>query len=94
MTDKQPLSIHFPGRLIFGNGCLSGLPHEIIKSGSKKILILTIEPLLTALDGLILNLKANGIAVLIDISIVQEPTFRDFEKLMKIAKEVGILMLY
>lgn len=85
-TNTPRLSIHFPGRLIFGSGSLSGLPDEIINSGCTKILVITIEPLLSQLNDLIQHLKAGGITVTVNTTIIKEPTFRDFEVLMEETK--------
>ena len=82
MQDIQELKIHFPGKLVFGNGTLQKLPQEILDLGSKKVLLITIEPLLVGLKELIERLKENKIEVLIDTSIVSEPSFKDFEELM------------
>jgi len=81
-----PLNIHFPGRLVFGNGTLSALPIDIEKLGSKSVFIVTIDPLLNQLADIIAQLKEKGMAVVIDTSIKQEPSFSDFEKLMITAK--------
>ena len=86
MESFQPLSIHFPGKLVFGKGCLNNLADEILQGSSSKVLIVTIDPLLSKIDGLIEKLKSNNIAVSIDTSIVQEPSFDDFEKLMQKVK--------
>jgi alcohol dehydrogenase len=85
MTNKntfQHLTIDFPGRLIFGNGALAGLPAEIIKAGSAKVLFITIEPLLPELEAVTDQLKSMSLDVFIDISTVKEPSFYDFENLM------------
>jgi alcohol dehydrogenase len=79
----QALSIHFPGKLVFGKGTLDKLPDEIIGTACKKVLIVTIEPLLAKLEDLIAKLEVAGLEVSTDTSIVQEPTFEDFENLMK-----------
>src|SRR4051812_26597971 len=80
---NQALSIHFPGKLIFGKGTLDKLQDEIINSSSSKVLIVTITPLLPKLQPIMDDLESKGIQVTIDTSIVQEPSFEDFEKLMK-----------
>jgi alcohol dehydrogenase len=77
------LQIHFPGKLIFGKGTLDKLPGEILNSTARKVLIVTIEPLLQKLQSLIEDLKSNNIQVVTNTSIVQEPTFEDFQSLMK-----------
>ena len=81
--NELPLTIHFPNKLVFGKGALEKLPDEIIGSSCKKVLIVTIAPLLPKLKSLVERLENSGIEVSTDISIVQEPTFEDFENLMK-----------
>ena len=78
----EALKIHFPGKLVFGNGSMDKLADEILGLSSKEILIITIVPLLPALESLTAKLKANGINVIIDTSVVQEPSFEDFKKLL------------
>jgi len=81
-----PLNIHFPGRLVFGNGTLGALPADVENMGSKSVFIITIDPLLNQLADIIAQLKEKGIAVAIDTSIKQEPSFSDFDQLMVTAK--------
>ena len=83
MEFTQPLSIHFPGKLVFGKGSLNNLADEILKLSSSKVLIVTIDPLLSKIEELVAKLKSSNISVTIDTSIVQEPSFEDFEKLME-----------
>ena len=83
MESIQPLSIHFPGKLVFGKGCLNNLADEIVQLSASKVLIVTIDPLLAKIERLVEKLKSNDISVSIDTSIVQEPSFEDFEKLMQ-----------
>jgi alcohol dehydrogenase len=83
MIQKNFLKIFFPGKLVFGNGSLSNLADEIAQLKPARVFIATIEPLRNAIDGLKNTLIANAIEVLIDTSIVQEPTFSDFKKLIK-----------
>ena len=81
---SQELKIHFPGKLVFGKGSLGSLTDELVQLSPKKVLIVTISPLLEQLKNLIDTLEANEIGVWVDTSIVQEPSFSDFEKLMQI----------
>jgi alcohol dehydrogenase class IV len=78
----QHLTINFPGRLVFGNGSLAGLPAEIIKAGSAKVLFITIGVILPELETIVNQLESMAIDVFIDTSIVKEPSFHDFESLM------------
>lgn len=79
----NPLLILFPGKLVFGNGVLSKLADEILPLKPSRVFIATIEPLLPAINTLAQSFGANKIEVLTDTSIVQEPSFSDFENLMK-----------
>lgn len=77
------LKIFFPGKLVFANGCLEQLAGEVQALQPSRVFIATIVPLQNAIAGFIKQLKSAGIAVQTDTSIVQEPTFSDFEKLMQ-----------
>jgi alcohol dehydrogenase class IV len=79
----QALQIIFPGKLFFGNGILARLPDDVIQLKPGKVFIAGIEPLRKTIDQLSADLERKGIAILIDMSITQEPSFADFEKLMK-----------
>ncbi len=80
------MSVNFPGKLVFGNGSLQSLPAEIAATKCKRAFIVTIDPLLERLDDFIKQLIASGIAVTLDTSIIQEPTFADFDELLQDAK--------
>lgn len=82
MLDSS-LKIFFPGKLVFGNGSLAQLADEVIQLKPNKVFIATISPLLNSIADFTASLKENKIEILIDTSIVQEPTFSDFEKLMQ-----------
>ncbi|WP_345948168.1 iron-containing alcohol dehydrogenase [Mucilaginibacter sp. PAMB04274] len=83
MIQHQLLKIHFPGKLIFGNGSLDGLADEVLQLNAKEVLIITITPLLDKLSQLINQLQEKGITVNTDTSITQEPSFADFRTLMQ-----------
>jgi alcohol dehydrogenase class IV len=82
MPDNS-LKIFFPGKLVFGNGTLSQLVDDVIALNPKKVFIVTIGPLKNSLTALITSLQKNGIEILTDTSIIAEPSFNDFEKLMQ-----------
>jgi alcohol dehydrogenase len=82
MQTTQPLNIYFPGKLVFGKGTLDKLPDELLQLICKKLLVITIEPLLSKINGLVETLRSNSMEVLIDTSIVQEPSFEDFKTLV------------
>lgn len=76
------LSIHFPGKLVFGKDSLPQLANDVIALKPTKILLITIEPLLKKLDVFINTLEAENIEFLTDTTIEQEPTFNDFYSLI------------
>jgi len=78
-----PLKIFFPGKLVFGNGTLAQLADDLIELKPNKVFIATISPLLNSIAEFTGNLRQNNIEVITDTSIIQEPTFSDFEKLMQ-----------
>lgn len=83
------LTIHFPGKIVFGNGSLSGLTNELIQMQAEKVLVITIEPLLPKLESMIQTLEQQNIFVYVDTSIKSEPTFIDFENLLTAIKPFG-----
>ncbi|MFD2327156.1 iron-containing alcohol dehydrogenase [Mucilaginibacter galii] len=85
----QNLKIHFPGKLIFGNGSLNNLADEVLQLGCSRALIITIEPLLPQLQAFLKQLKDHNITTTIDTSIVQEPSFTDFYNLLQRVQPVN-----
>jgi alcohol dehydrogenase len=83
MGGIKDLTIFFPGKLIFGCGKLSQLGEEISKLKAKKVLIITIEPILKSLYPLIEYVSSQGLEIKIDTSITQEPYFSHFNQLIK-----------
>ena len=82
MIQNNPLKIFFPGKLVFGNGTLQQLPDDILQFEPARVFIITIEPLKNAISGFIQTLEVGNVEVVVDTSIVQEPSFSDFETLM------------
>jgi len=77
------VKIIFPGKLIFGNGSLDQLAEEVLQLKPSKVFIATIVPLQNAIGTFIDALEKNQVQILMDTSVVQEPTFADFEMLMQ-----------
>ncbi len=76
---EQALKIHFPGKLIFAKGSVETLVDDLIASGIKKVLLVTIKSLVPRLQPFVAKLKTSGVEVLVDTSIRQEPSFEDFK---------------
>lgn len=80
---ELPLKMYFPGKLVFGNGVFAELAEEVIAFNPSKVFIASIVPLKDATAIFIETLKSNSIEVMLDTSIVAEPSFKDLEKLME-----------
>jgi len=80
---QLPLRIFFPGKLVTGNGTFDQLIDDVLALQPTKVFIATISPLQQIIDAFAAKLTAQNILVVTDTSIVAEPSFSDFEKLMK-----------
>lgn len=83
METIQPLTICFPGKLIFGNGKIALLKDEVMVFTPKKVLVITIEPLLAITESIVKQLKDAYLEVQIDSTTDKEPYFSDFKKMMR-----------
>ncbi len=81
------LIINFPGRLIFGNGTTDQFIEDFIELGKKRIFILTTPYIQDTIDKVVGSFKKNGIAVLVDDSIDEEPAIDTFNRLLNSAEE-------
>ncbi|HXD78491.1 MAG TPA: iron-containing alcohol dehydrogenase [Puia sp.] len=76
------LAIHFPGKLVFGNGCITRMAEEVAEMAPQRILVVTIAPLIDQLKEILQRWNGSGIEVLVNTAIVREPTYGDFHRLM------------
>ncbi|RZF59880.1 iron-containing alcohol dehydrogenase [Sphingobacterium corticibacterium] len=83
MSIDRILKVSFPGALVFGNGVLKQLAEDVVAQGYKAVVIMTIKPLLGSLADLTVALERNNIALLIDTSIEQEPSFSDVKQVLQ-----------
>lgn len=75
-------NIFFPGKLVFGNGKFSLLAADVLAMQPRKVFIQTIDALRDTIAPFVAELTKAGIGVQTDTSVVAEPSFSDFEKLM------------
>ncbi|WP_238387171.1 iron-containing alcohol dehydrogenase [Sphingobacterium olei] len=76
------LKINFPGQLVFGNGVLKQLEEDLVQMQCKGVIVMTISPLEEQLAPFVQTLRNHAVQVIVDTSIVQEPTFADFRQIM------------
>lgn len=77
------ITTYKPSKLSFGSGCINQMVDDYIAQGFKRIFIFTAQPVLNILSPQVNRLKEAGIEIKIDVSIVSEPTFSEFENLLK-----------
>jgi alcohol dehydrogenase class IV len=78
----RDITVRFPAQIIIGKNSYLKLADEVAAAGYSNVLIITINVLLTKLDPLIQQLKIQGLTVNVNTTIVQEPSFCDFDVLI------------
>jgi len=71
-----------PAKLVFGPEAFASLQQDVIASGFKRLFIVSIEPMSSMMKQLESDFSAAGITCQFDYSIVNEPTFAEFEVLL------------
>lgn len=75
------MTIYFPGKLVFGNGVLSGLKEELLRMAPQRVFVVTIEPLVEKLRGVWGELETR-----VYTGIVAEPSYEDLYRVMREAE--------
>lgn len=75
-----------PGKLVFGDKALEVFKNDFIATGHKKLFILTIPFLRDQLSELLEAFKDKGIEYEVDMSILNEPSFQEFNMILEKAK--------
>lgn len=79
----SPLTIFFPGKLVFGNGVFGQLAAAVIALKPTAVFIAGITALEKDIQECTHTLEAAGIRVLSDYSVVTEPSYDDFDRLLQ-----------
>ena len=85
----RTISLHYPGKLVFGSEALRSFTDDFISTGHKKLYILTVPFVLDQLQEMLRAFADASIQTEIDTSIVNEPTFHEFETILDKAKMFG-----
>ena len=75
-----------PNCVVFGEGSMQRFVNDFVAKGFKRMFLVTITELQSALIPFLEELKSQGIEIAIDESIVDEPTFDDFNTTLERAK--------
>ncbi|WP_026712436.1 iron-containing alcohol dehydrogenase [Flavobacterium daejeonense] len=72
-----------PNRVVFGEGSMQRFVGDFVEKGFKRLFLLSITELSHALVPFLNTLTSQGVEIVIDESIVGEPTFDDFNKTLE-----------
>lgn len=75
-----------PNCVVFGEGSMQRFVNDFVAKGFKRMFLVTITELQSALIPFLEELRSQGIEIAIDESIVDEPTFDDFNTTLEKAK--------
>lgn len=78
-----------PAKLVFGENSFGQFLEDYTASGLKRLFIVSIATLISRIAGQLEALRQQGIAIEIDDSIIGEPSFDDFERLLAAARAFG-----
>jgi len=78
----RQLSISQPRKVLFGENTLLQLPDELKRSGIRHLLCIVASPLREAVSGLIPEMEANDISVILIDPIQKEPAISDVEAIL------------
>lgn len=75
--------IYSPRKLVFGAKSIEQFTKDFLNSGYKRLFLITIPKILEQIELQLDMLRAKGILITVDTSITSEPTFSDFEIILK-----------
>jgi alcohol dehydrogenase class IV len=75
-------------KLVFGEHAVDRFVDHVLLNGYKKLFLLSIDPVLALLSHVIEALQKDGVEIITDLSIVGEPSFADFERILEEARMI------
>jgi len=81
--------IYQPGKLVFGEGTLKQFVEDYLSLGHKKMYLLTISPVESLLSDMFSALNKAGVDVKVNVNVLNEPSFGDFELILEEARVFG-----
>lgn len=76
------IQIYNPKKVVFGMNSLDQFLEDYLKLSHKKLYLVTIPQMMEKLEPKLLQLTAAGVVISINTTILDEPSFDDFERLM------------
>jgi alcohol dehydrogenase len=85
----RTVTLSHPKRLVFGNDSSIQLIEDIKIQKFKNVFVITVPQVLNSIQHIIEGIKNTGSNVIIDDSIISEPTIESFSKSLKKASKAG-----
>lgn len=82
----ESITFHFPAKLVVGGEAFASFVEDIRSSGCKRIFVVGTPHTAEQMEQLTAATSEQGIRVLVDESIVDEPTFENFEEVLARAR--------
>ena len=79
----RTVTFRYPGKLVFGPEAYATLKQDLVDAQYERVFIVSIEPLRISVEELTADLSSSGISCESDYSIIDEPTFAEFEVLLE-----------
>ncbi|CAG5016970.1 Long-chain-alcohol dehydrogenase 1 [Dyadobacter sp. CECT 9275] len=83
------IQIYNPGKVVFGPGSFDQFIADFPKLPFKKLYLITISPVAALIQTRLTTLEKAGISILTNTSVIDEPGFQDFERLLQEAENFG-----
>lgn len=87
MEIKRNITIYNPDKVIFGNSCLSQFAGDFIRTGCKRLFVLTIQELKPELEKHLSKLNQENIEIWFNTEIKGEPSFSDYKSILQNARD-------
>ncbi len=81
------VKIYSPGKLMFGSGSFGKLIEGVRELKAGRAFVLTFNEIKETVDPVMSEMRAAGIGIKVDLSIRQEPSVSDFQRVFKSAEE-------
>jgi len=85
----ERIQYYNPEKVAFGIGSLEQFISDFLNLSHKKLYLITIEPMLSTLNNMLVRFGAARILTIVNTSIRDEPSFEDFERLLAEATAFG-----
>lgn len=86
----QNLSLYYPKKIVFGNGCSDNFIVDYKATRKQKLLLVTAPPLLELVLPIVDKIKSNGAEVFIYDNVTAEPAIEDLNEALEFASKNNI----